>query len=225
MGMWKVIVNTYISFRTKQYCKLFYKNNSRDVYTEGYVESIECSQFTDNEQMQISVICNDPYFKALVDIVTDISQVVGNFTFPFAFGANGVIDQTTTDNAIEFSTIDEARMVTVVNKGEIPNGVIIEVNAVGGISNLRFYNVTTNESFAINVEMQLGDKLIINTNKGNKRIYLTHNGVTTNYINHIVMGSSWFQLEVGDNVMTYEADAGAEFATVIFRQTMEYEGV
>lgn len=215
----------YRYFRTKQWCKLYYKNGSRDVYIEGYVETIECDLFEIGETMQISIICNDPYFKAMEELVTDISLVLGHFVFPFAFGGNGVISGTSTDDAIEFSTIEHSRITNVFNSGEGESGLIIEIVASATLKNPMIYNVETGEFFGVKVTMARGDTLIINTNKGSKGVSLTSDGTTTNLINRIERGSTWFQLDLGDNEFTYEADTGAEFAIIRFRQIVKYEGV
>ena len=74
----------YSYFKTKDKCTFYYSNNSRDVSIEGYVESVECDLFSNNELAQISIICPYPYFKALTQIITDFSNVTPQFVFPFS---------------------------------------------------------------------------------------------------------------------------------------------
>lgn len=77
-------IRLYSYFNTKQWCKLYYQNELRNVYIEGWVETVEVDLFTNSETMQISIVCPNPYFKALDEIITDVSKVIEMFTFPFA---------------------------------------------------------------------------------------------------------------------------------------------
>lgn len=215
----------YQYFRTKQYCKIYFENGSRNVYAEGYVETIECPQFENGETMQISIICHDPFLKSVEEIIYDISQVIAAFEFPFAFGANGVVEETTTDDAIEFSTIEKNQYVNVINTGDDVSGFIIEALALGNVTNPAFYCVDTNEKMELNCSLVAGDILIINTNKGSKSIHVNHNGVDSNYLRYLQKDSSWLKLQLGDNQFTFDADTGADLLQVVFRYRTRYEGV
>ena len=76
--------NLYQYFRTKEACTFYYTNQNRDVYIQGYVESVVCDLFSKSELAQISIICPSPYFKSLDEIVSDISNSLALFTFPFS---------------------------------------------------------------------------------------------------------------------------------------------
>lgn len=215
----------YRYFGTKQWCKIYYRNGSRDVYAEGYVETTECGLFTNNEQMQVSVICPDPYFYAVQDIWSNISQVLGLFEFPFAFGANGVVEDTITDDAIEFSVYIKDRIVNIYNEGEADTGVIIDITCTGAVVNPTIYNVDTRESFGLKATFQKNDHIVINTNPGQKSVYMTRDGIEMNYINKLVRDSTWLTLEMGDNMLTYSADEGADDMQIIFKHRSKYKAV
>lgn len=215
----------YRYFGTKQWCKIYYKNGSRDVYAEGYVETTECGLFTNDEQMQVSVICPDPYFYAMHEVWNDISQVLGLFEFPFAFGANGIEDDTITDDAIEFSTYVKDRVVNVLNEGEADTGVIIDIVATGTVVNPIIYNVTTRESFGFKITLQKGDEVTIDTNSGRKSIRRLSEGIETSLINKVTRGSTWLALTMGENLMSYSADEGAEDMSIIFKHRSKYKAV
>ncbi len=67
-------IQLYQFFRTKHWCKIYYNNSHRDVYAEGYVESMENNLFQQSQTIQISIVCPDPYLKAVQEIVNDISN-------------------------------------------------------------------------------------------------------------------------------------------------------
>lgn len=215
----------YNYFRSKQYCKIYFKNSTRDVYAEGYVETIECNLFENGQMMQVSIVCHDPYLKAVEEIIADISQVMGLFSFPFAFGAGGVTEGTATDDAIEFSIIEKNRVVNLINEGEEPTGVIIDITALGSVSNPIIYNNETREFFALNMSMVAGDRLVIDTNAGEKSVMFIHNGVTQRYLRYVQQGSTWFVLPSGDSQFTYTADDGDEDMQILFKYRTKYEAV
>jgi predicted phage tail component-like protein len=211
--------------KTKQYCKVYYKSETHDVFAEGYVETMPVSLFTNNQTVQISIICHDPYFKAVHEIFSDISKILGLFSFPFAFGAAGLVEDTITDAAIEFGQYDENRVVNIINTGA-ETGVIIEIVVFGGSAiNPIIYDVYTRESFALDTELYDGDKVTINTNRGQKSIVVLRNGVELNGLNWLRPKSTWLQLHEGDNLFAYDAQEGANVMSVDFRHRTCFEGV
>jgi hypothetical protein len=215
----------YRWFKTKHWCKVYYTNGTRNVYIEGYIEATECNLFTSSEIMQISIICPDPYWLSAQEIVTDVSQVLALFEFPFAFGAKGIIEDTITDDAIEFSQYVENRLVTIINDGEDDTGMLIEITASGDVINPVIFNVDTRDFFRINMTLEEGDLLTIDTNKGQKSILL-HRGVdVTNKINKVIRDSTWLTISKGENHFTYEADEGSANMHITFTHRTKYQGV
>lgn len=154
-------INLYKYFGAGKWCKVYYKNGSRDVYIEGYVETIDCDLFTINQQMQISIVCPTPYFKSVDIIYTDISIVIAGFTFPFTIDEAGVI----------ISQLIPNKVTTVINDGEFATGFEIVMRALAdNISTPTIYNSDTGEYISVSVLLNKGDVLRINTNKGSKSI-------------------------------------------------------
>lgn len=208
-------INLYKYFGAGKWCKVYYKNGSRDVYIEGYVETIDCDLFTINQQMQISIVCPTPYFKSVDIIYTDISIVIAGFTFPFTIDEAGVI----------ISQLIPNKVTTVINDGEFATGFEIVMRALAdNISTPTIYNSDTGEYISVSVLLNKGDVLRINTNKGSKSIKKIVNGVETNIINYLENGSTWLQLEAGANNFTYSVNS-AERLEVVFEYHHQYEGV
>lgn len=209
-------IHIYEYMATGKWCKIYYSNGSRNVFIEGYVETIECPLFTINQEMQISIVCPIPYLKSLQTIYADISKQFPNFEFPFDIEEEGR----------EFSILDITREGLILNNGEISAGAIITLTAKSdGIINPIIYDVNTAEYISLDVTLNEGDILIINTNKGEKSIKKIVDGVETNAINSLVAGSTWLQLETGMNKFTYTADQNAEQLQVEFELNLLYEGV
>lgn len=210
----------YSFFPTKEYCKIYYKNNSRDVYIEGYVETVEVTSFTNNEVMQVSILCPAPFFRGIDEIVDDISKAIGKFEFPFAINENA---------PIPFSTIDNSRITDVYNNSEVETGVIVEVNVRGAVNSLQIKNTETGESIKLNHNFIKNDKIIINTNKTQKSIKLIRNSIETNIFTSLQKGSTFFQLEIGDNYFSYIVNGSTsddeELVHIVFKHSTLYRGV
>ena len=208
-------INLYKYAKTKRAIRFYYKNEARDVYIDGYVESIQIAFFDMKQAVQISILCPAPWFNANEKSVIDFSTVTSMFIFPFAYEEAGA----------PFSVIEPGAQKSIINEGDIENGTIIQIRAIGTVLNPAIYNLTTNEYFKLAVEMAEGDEILINTNKSHKGVTLTHNGQTTNIINDMEIGSTWFQLTTGDNVFTYGADEYEQNLSCTFIYTNEFEGV
>lgn len=210
-------LNLYRFFRTKNWCKFYYKNERRNVYIEGYIETAECNLFAKAEIMQISIICPDPYFKDAQMIIDDISKTLAAFEFPFGITSSG----------IEFSTIDSSKITNVYNNSESETGVIIEVNILDSVNRIQIVSVTTGERLTLNYSFIANDKVIINTNKGEKSITLIRDGAERNIFTSLLKGSAFFQLALGDNHFSYLVDSGLndELIKIVFKHYFVYGGV
>ena len=193
-------INLYRYIRLGAYIKLYLKNGSRDVWIDGYVEDLSGDLYESPQQLQASIICADPYFKAIKSNTTTFSSIVSLFTFPFVLGSDGVIISQNSGYAER----------NVVNDSDNKNGAIIELYSTDIATNPTIYNMSTNESFTINHEFQTGDIVRLDTRSGERSLKLIRNGVETNILNQMQRGSKWFELRVGDNLFSYVAQSGAE---------------
>ena len=208
----------YKYFRSKEWCKIYYKNNSRNVYIEGYVQTLEVSPFTQKQVAQISILCPNPYFKDLETIIKSISKELACFTFPFSINI---------DNPIEISSIQLEKITNIINESESETGLIIDIKFMGTIKKLEIRNVNNGESFIIDYKLIKNDKLLINCNRGNKSVTLTMDAVEYNLIPFVESGSTFFQLEIGDNNFSFLADNGSNdmLVDIHFKYYKVYLGV
>lgn len=208
-------INLYKYFPVKKSIKLYFKNNSRDVYIEGTVELIECDQFTNKEVAQISIICPKPYFKDIENLVTSFGDVSSMFEFPFSISKTG----------IEISGITTNQRRSIINTGDIETGVIIKLFSTGTVVNPVIYDVLKRTQLKLNFTMLASDTIVINTNVGEKFIELIRDGVTYNAMGYMAQDSTWFIMEAGDNVFTYDADSGNSYLQLTFTTSILYSGV
>ena len=184
MGLYQV-------FKSKQYVKLFLYTSARSVYAEGYVESVNGDLYSMKQRIQISILCPDPYFKALESTEVAFDQ------------GHALVDNDSDDQV----------------------GFVTELSFTGAAENVTIGNATTSESFSVNMEFQNGDKLILNTRRGEKGVWLERSGERTSVINHMAVDSDWLNLLTGENDVTLAVQTGA--ANVSGKVVLQsiYEGV
>ena len=208
-------INLYKYFPVKRMVKLYFTNGTRETVIEGIVELIECNPFSKKQVVQISIICPQPYFKNVDNFVTNFSDVNNLFEFPFSIPAE----------SIEFSAITTNIRKSIINNGDVPTGASIELFATGTVVNPVLYNVLKRTHLSLNFTMLPSDKIVINTNVGEKSVTLIRSGVSTNILGYMVHDSDWFTLESGDNVFTYDAESGNNNLRITFTTALLYSGV
>ena len=206
-------IKLYDYFQTKQFCTLYFSNDSRDVCIDGYVETFECDLFSVSETAQISIICPNPYFKSVSEIVNSSSVIISNFEFPTEF------------NTVESSTTSENNNIIIPNSGDVSAGMDIVINFTGAVTNPVIRNAATGEYFRLNRDFVSDDVVTVNTRNGEKSVKLTRLGVDFNIINALDAGASWLQLRRGNNTMHFNADSGVDHMTVTFKHTDLFAGV
>lgn len=203
----------YRFFRTKEACIFYFANANRNVKIAGYVETVECNMFSNMEIMQISIICPYPYFQAVEESETDISNQFRLFVFPFSINEG---------EPVPFSEYTNNRIAVVENGSEAETGAVFEVEFTDNVSKLMIYNTERNEHITINYNFHDGDRAIISTVKGQKSATLIRNGISRNIFSAVERGSVFLQLLPGENRFSYVADDGASndnvHITVMFSQ-------
>lgn len=211
----------YRFFKTKDRCTFYFSNETHDVSIEGYVDSLECDLFTNSETAQISVICPFPYFRSVSEIIADSETVFEVFTFPFSINIGEPV-------IISSISEDADGGIDVYNGSETETGVILEIDFNEDADSIEIKNVTTGDDMKLIYEFREGDRVIVNTNKGEKSIVLVRGGEITNIFPAIQRGSAFFQLIVGNNRFEYlldgEPDTGKAVG-LVFRWYNLYRGV
>lgn len=209
----------YKIFSLKKPCTIYFQNENRNVQIVGYVETLEGDLFVQREQMQISIICPRPYFEDLNTIYTELSRIIRKFEFPFAIEES---------DPIPFSEIVDYPLCTINNGGDVETGVIMTIEITSAVAGLTIYNSTLQQYFGFNRSFFAGDTITINTISGQMSVTRTSSGQTTNLLNNVTAGSTWFKLAVGDNDFTYTVSAGGGTpgaVRIIFATANLYGGV
>ena len=208
-------LNLYSFFKIKSDVTLYFRHDSLNVYITGKVESFELDHFSNSQVAQISILCADPYFRSTESQLIEFSNVISLFEFPFSIAEEG----------IEFSRIEKVK-TKIINAGEMATGVTIQLYAsTDQILNPVIYNLTNNTYFGLNFDMNQGDLITITTHFNNKKVTLLRDGVETNILYAVQDGSTWLQLEPGENELSYSCDEGENNLTVSVEYTELFEGV
>ena len=208
-------IRLYKYFPVKKTVRLYFNNGSRNIYIEGTVELIECDLFTNKQVAQISLICHRPYFKSVNELIAVFGDVSPLFSFPFSISSGGM----------EFSAITPNVRKSIINAGDVETGVVIKLFAIGTVVNPILYDVFKKTHFKLNLTLLASDTVVINTNVGEKSIELIRNGVSVNAMGYMTPDSTWFNLEAGDNVFTYDSDSGNSNLQITFTTSLLYSGV
>ncbi len=208
-------LNLYKYFPPKKQISIYCKTGNRNVYIEGHTELIDVKLFSNQQVAQISIICPQPYFKGVHEFITYFSQIDSLFSFPFSISNAGM----------ELSIIGEEIRKNILNAGEVETGMVIELFAIGEVINPVIYDVIKRTHIKLNVTMRANDKIVINTNSGQKSIKLFRAGIESNLMGYLVPTSTWLQLSSGDNVITYDAESGESNMQLSFKTLALYGGV
>ena len=206
-------------FPTKKKISIVAKTDYRELMLSGFVEKNEPDIFSPTSGCQISILCADPFWYSLEPTDTPFGGIEPLFEFPFSsdLSADDTLD------TIEFGNIRIIKDKSIYYTGEAEVGITIQVNALGVVRGLTFYNIDTSEQISINDTLlaqiagnsiQQGDEIIISTVKNNKYATLIRNGVTYNIINALGKTRDWFELSRGDNLFSYSTTEG-EYDTII----------
>lgn len=206
-------IELYRYFKTKKAVKIHFRNGSRDVYTEGYVETFDVGYYEQKENVQVSIICPRPYFIAEQFTSVSFGAVRPLFEFPFSI-----------ETPIPFSELDFDSEINVENTGDVETGIVIRFWAMGEMTNPTLYRTDTGQMIKVLVAMELGDVVEVSTISGEKRVTLISDGVETNALNLLDAASSWITLEPGDNTFQTGADTYPENLACTFEYSNLYEG-
>ena len=205
----------YNVVKPSRYIKIYYKTAGIDVYTEGYVETCEVSNFEQLTTGQISILCPDIYWYSTKPVIAQYSHIVGTFTFPFPSETNPqpfVLGKYNRDNTMN-----------IFNEGD-ETGFTLVIEATADARSPTLYNADTDEYLQIIGDILAGDVITVTTKTGNKTVTLDRGGVKSNIINRLVSGSTWLTLREGNNRF-YLQGTGLENLKVRIIHTNAYLGV
>lgn len=205
----------YRFFSPKNYVKLTYKTEAREMYAEGYVQTMQVDLYGQKEIAQITVICPNPYLRGIERENVVFSYVEDLFEFPFAIESDG----------IPFSELVGVTERVINNHGDIPTGAVFRIKARGQVMIPKILCADSGEYLQFALSMDDGDTITVSTEQGNKYATFTHNDIETNCIGDITAGSTFFSLMAGESSIVLDASSGAEYLEAVINFDVLYMGV
>lgn len=197
-------------------------------YSQAQIESeVDDFYWTEIESMwnylegNISLKCPYPYWSDLDNFGKNIASITPMFTFPLSFvNFTDSKDKQLNQLVMGYNTL--SKEVLLNNKGDVPTGVEVHFIAKRGeVKNPKISLLDTGEFIEVIQDMKKNDVIVVNTNSGHKGI--TKNGV--NIFKEKNKLSSFFQLEIGDNRIEYDAVENYTNLDVRVYYTPKYLGV
>lgn len=202
---------------TETELKIHYRNSVKNVYCEGTVTECDIDLFTENEVINLVIECDDPYWKDLQEIVAEISNLLKQFTFPFAIDGHG----------IPFSTLRDNNSTNIFNAGA-ETGAKITVKCKGEVKNLLIFDGNdTARQFKINYTFPAGYVIEIDTESSPKTVKAIHpDGKTViNILKYVAGNPTWFTVKRGNNIFGYTLDGDHSAAEMTIGYQNKYLGV
>jgi hypothetical protein len=202
-------------FNPKHTFTLQYTNGQIERFIKCKVEKTPVITRKKYPEYMISLLCPKPWWYDK-EIKIDIASWIGSFEFPLEIVFPG----------IEIGYREPSLIVNVNNDSDNPAPMRIEFRALGTLTNPSIVNVETQDLIKIEREMEAGDVITINTERGNEYVQLTRNGIITNVFNDLSIDSNpHFMADVGDNLIRYDAESNVENLECSIYFTPQYVGV
>ena len=186
--------------KPKQKHSLEWEQENRTRIISGVCGAIAMPRWKNGIVFQFSLHCEQPYWEDAEQIVQEISEIIP--LHYFTTEQNEMLYFDVDDVGIAMGEYDTARTKTFYNYGDVAVGVEIIVNALKTTTNPVIYASPDKFIGVTGVTLQAGETLTITTMKGNKDIL--KDGVSI--IGNVKQGSTWLQLETGDNTFTIDSD-------------------
>lgn len=129
--------------------------------------------------------------------VIQLASVSKMFHFPTIF------------NTITFGSLQRKESVIINNTGDVETGCIIVISAVGGsVINPEFYNVDTGQFIGFELQLDDGDELLINTNKGEENAIVRDVSESKVYsaLGNLKSNSEFLQISQGNSAYAYRVE-------------------
>lgn len=178
----------------------------------------------------VDLLCPDPYMLNVDNFGKNMANISALFAFPWRMLSTRAVNKLDYPPEARGMMLGGMTMgyrtlyreVVLANDGDVPTGLQIQFVATRGpVTNPKITNTGTGQYMRVNVAMQQGDVLLIDTN--DRHQVITLNGV--NYYQHIDRKSEPFKLAVGDNYLEYDADENYTNLDVNLFYTPKYLGV
>lgn len=162
------------------------------------VESVEPNIFSERQEIGVSLIAIDPYWRSNSPSITGLvgfNDVTPLFQFPFSSGTN--------PKELIFGDLSNASGKDINYLGDAETGVVITFSFNGNVSNLTVLNQTYDEAMIINKvkDFYRGEQLVLDTRPAKKSVKHIAGGKESFITGVLDIKSQWIKLHPGINTI------------------------
>lgn len=153
----------------------------------------------------VNLYAANPFWLDEYEVSEEIVTWIGGMRFPIRFPNR-------------FSMAGP-KIINVINNGDVETPIRLEIT--GTATSPKVLNKKTGEFIKVNRTLTIDDTLVITTDFGNKRVELNE----VNIFNYIDLSSTFFSLDVGDNVIELITDDETDNTNAKITYRNRYIGV
>lgn len=164
-----------------------------------YVEN-----YADNAKFQFTLRASYPYWRSIKQIITDVAGLEPKFKFPVNYGDTG--NEGRPKQHIFGQRISNF-FVNVENRGNVPAPFKVMFIAKTALSNPSITKVSTLEFIKIRKNMISGERIEVDMMGDLPKLTSYKIGSEEDVFRYFDIDSTLFELDVGDNLIRYDADS------------------
>lgn len=189
---------------------LTYTNDyiSRSIYATVSVPPTIENKMGNLQQCAVELTAYNPFWFDVAENALRMADFQGGLKFPL--------------KSAYYTFAHKGDIGNITNSGDVEMPLRIEFR--GEATNPEITLTNTNERIKVNTTIEEDEKLIINTEYGNKSVIkVAADGTQTSAYNLITTDSSFFSLPIGNNKLTFNSDSGVPEVFLYWRNL--YAGV
>lgn len=171
-------------------------------------------KYRKNAKFQFILKAPFPYWNKIKTTAVPLSGIEPMFSFPW--------DLSTT---FQFGKRVENYFTNVVNTGNVDAPFRIKFTATAELSNPKITNAETLEFFRIKRAMKVGETITVDIGSSGVSIISEFEGKKTDVFGSFDIYSDLYRLQVGDNILRYDADINRDGLEVIIYPSILTVGV
>ena len=164
-----------------------------------------------NASFQFSMLAAYPYWQKDSSVVATLSGVQKRFKFPWNISRK-----------YRFGEVVTAQFITVNNEGQVPVPYTATFTAVDTVVSPKLIDAYTNEYLLLNKTLVAGEKVVVQITHDRTYVNSSVDGECRGALD---LGSSFYRLKVGDNVIKPEATSGKANLNVTIDFAAEIVGI
>ena len=169
------------------------------------------------QSFQFTMFCAFPYWRGIDGGYFNFVSYESKFKFPYTFSS-------TVQWKISEKIINQ--LSTIVNSGSVPIGFVARFIAKDTVSGPELLKVTTQEVIKFStLTMEIDDELVVSTIDNDCYCYLIRDGEEINVFPDMDFDASFFQLDIGENPLRFDADSGLSNLELSLEYAITYAGV